>query len=545
MTETLETKVKNLPRKPGVYIFKNSAGRVIYVGKAKVLRNRVSSYFHAGRPDSEKTGRLVAAIRDLDFIQTGNELEALLLESTLIKKFRPRYNILLKDDKGYPFLRLTNEDFPRLEFARRVEDDGAKYFGPYSSVRAVRDTLRFLNRVFPLRFCEKMKPEPCMYYHIEKCPGPCTGNVSKEDYMTRVRAVSMFLSGRATEIISELEKEMKAAARAEQFERAAIMRDRLNALKTVTAQEQTVVFTDGKDYDVIGVAVGERLACAEMMYVRDGLLIGHDPFVLKVQPGQSRGEALGAFMKLYYDFASSVPGEILICDEIEEPELISGLLEEREGRKVKIAVPKRGDKRKMVERAAENAALRLAEEERKDNADREQRRVMVQAITDRLGAEKPVRRIAGFDISTIQGRNTVGSAVNFHDGRPDKEHYRKFIIKGEGRDDFSSMREMAARYLRRVAEGIEPKPDLIIVDGGKGQVSAVEEGVRDANWTEPLRVIGYAKKTGLSHIMGAKAPMILSGEEPAAWLVQRVIAEAHRFAVSFHRKRRGKEMVEE
>jgi excinuclease ABC subunit C len=544
MSEQLEQKVKNLPRKPGVYIYKNAAGKVIYVGKAVSLRNRVSSYFHSTHPDSEKTRRLVAAIRDLDFIITGNELEALLLESTLIKKYRPRYNILLKDDKGYPFLRITNEAFPRLEFARRVESDGARYFGPYSSVTGVRGTLRFLQRVFPLRFCNKMKEAPCMYFHIEKCPGPCSGLVSPEEYGRHVRAVAMFLEGRASDAVKELEKEMKAAALAQRFEKAALLRDRLKALESVANQQQTVVFADKRDRDVVGVAVGERLACAEIMLVRRGLLTGHDPFILEVQPGETAGETLDAFLKLYYDQAASIPREIIISHEIEDRELLEDLLQERSGRSVKLIVPKRGEKKKMADTAVANAAQRVEDESRKENLDREQRRTMTQELTRRLNAPKIIRRIAGFDISTTQGRNTVGSVVSFLEARPDKDGYRKFIIRSGGRDDFSSMREMAGRYLRRVSNGQEPTPDLIIVDGGKGQISAFEDGIADAGYSDPLMVIGYAKKTGISHIMGEKVPVVFSDEEPAAWLVQRVIAEAHRFAVSFHRKKRDGEMVE-
>ncbi|MFA6450092.1 MAG: excinuclease ABC subunit UvrC [bacterium] len=544
MPESLEQKVKNLPRKPGIYIYKNAAGKIIYIGKAKSLRNRVSSYFHSGHQDSEKTRRLVAAIRDLDFIITGNELEALLLESTLIKKHRPRYNILLKDDKGYPFLKLTNEPFPRLEFARRAENDGARYFGPYSSVTGVRGTLRFLQRVFPLRFCNKMKEAPCMYFHIEKCPGPCSGLVSPEEYGRHVRAASMFLEGRASDAVKELEAEMKAAARGQQFEKAALLRDRLKALESVANQEQTVVFADKRDRDVVGVAVGERLACAEVMLVRRGLLIGHEPFILEVQPGETAGETLGAFLKLYYDQASSLPREIIASHEIEDHELLEDLLQTRAGRAVKLIVPKRGEKKKMADNAVANAAQRLENESRKENLDREQCRTMSLELTRRLNAAKTIHRIAGFDISTTQGRNTVGSAVSFLDARPDKDGYRKFIIRSGGTDDFSSMREMAARYLRRVSNGQEPTPDLIIVDGGKGQITAVEEGIADAGYEHPILVAGYAKKSGISHIMGEKIPVVFSPEEPAAWLVQRVIAEAHRFAVSFHRKKRGEEMVE-
>ncbi len=544
MSELPASKVKSLPAKPGVYIFKNKDSKIIYIGKAKSLRNRVSSYFHSSHPDSEKTRRLVAAVRDIDFIITSSELDALLLESTLIKKHRPRYNILLKDDKGYPFLKITKEEFPRLEFTRRVEDDGARYFGPYSSVTAVRGTLRFLKRVFPLRFCDKMKAAPCMYYHIEKCPGPCTGNVSDEDYRKNVRAITMFLEGRAGDAVRALENEMKAAAGSQQFERAAVLRDRLQALRSVAKQQQTAVFADRRDRDIIGIAVGDRLACAEIMFVRRGLLTGHEPFMLEVQPDETPGDTLSAFMKLYYDQAGYIPPEIIVSHEMAEKELIAELLNNRERRTVKLIVPKRGEKKRMADTAVQNAIQRLEDETRREKSDREQRRVMSQAISKRLGVSKTIRRIIGFDISTIQGTNTVGAAVAFTDGAPDKDGYRKFLIRGTGRDDFSSMKEMATRYFLRVGNGQEAMPDIVVVDGGAGQVAAAGEGIKLSGCKRPPIVIGYAKKTGVSHILGDKTPMILSPDEPAAWLVQRIIAEAHRFAISFHRKRRSGEMIE-
>jgi excinuclease ABC subunit C len=543
MVSVLNTRVKSLPARPGVYLFKDANGKIVYVGKAKSLRSRVSNYFQSTHPHDAKTQRLVGVIRDFDFIITNNELEALLLESTLIKKHKPRYNIRLKDDTGYPFLKITNEDYPRLEFARRVEADGARYFGPYSSASGVRGTLRFLRRVFPLRFCETMKKQPCMYYHIEKCPGPCRGDVSPEDYRKRVRAISMFLEGRAGEVVRGMQKEMKRSAAAKQFEKAAVLRDRLRALESVVKKQQMVIFADRKDRDIIGVAVGDRVACVELMFVRRGLLAGHDPFLLVAPPGETQAEAMGAFVKQYYGQTGSIPPEIIISHDIEDRELVEEFLCKRAGRRISLVAPIRGTKKKMAGTALENAAQRLEDESRKEHHDREQRRIMTQELTRRLGTEKLSRRIVGFDISTIQGRNTVGSAVSFLDAKPDKDNYRKYIIRGSGMDDFTSMREMAARHMRRVLDGDEEKPDLIIVDGGRGQLSAVEEGAREAGFEGPLRAIGYAKKSGVSHVSGESTPIIFSPDEPAAWLVQRVIAEAHRFAVAFHRKKRGKEML--
>ncbi|HOO55736.1 MAG TPA: excinuclease ABC subunit UvrC [bacterium] len=542
--KSLRETVSDLPASPGVYIYKDLRGRVIYVGKAKSLKSRVSSYFNSSHADSEKTRLLVQAIREIDFILTENELEALLLESTLIKKHRPRYNIRLKDDSGYPFLKLTNEDFPRLQFVRRIQKDGATYFGPYSSAAGVRGTVRFLKRVFPLRYCDRMKKQPCIYYHLEKCPGPCSGDVSPGEYAENVRAITLFLEGRAHEVVRNIESAMKEAAAGQHFERAAVLRDRLQALQSVIGEKQTVIFPDRRDRDIIGIASGENLACAEIMFIRDGRLTGHDPVILDISKGEQPPDILTAFISLYYEQASSIPGEVLMSHEPHEPELITRMLREKAGRAVTLRVPKRGEKKKMLEHALRNARRRLEDEQRRTTMDRENRRRMTQAITARVESRKLIRRIICFDISTIQGTNTVGAAVAFLDAKPDKNNYRKFIIRSGGRDDFSSMREMAKRFFSRVISGDEQAPDLVIVDGGKGQVSAVQEGIHDSGINTPPVVIGYAKKTGISHVMGQETPIVFDAGEPASELVQRCIAEAHRFAISFHRKKRGESMLE-
>ena len=544
MHGSLRVRIKNLPAKPGVYIFKNAEGRVIYVGKAKSLRNRVSSYFHADSGDSPKTRLLVREIMDMDYVLAGSELEALLLESNLIKRYKPHYNIRLKDDTGYPFLKLTNEPFPRLEFTRRVESDGARYFGPYSSAAGLRETLRFIRRVFPMRMCAEMKKNPCMYYHIEKCPGPCSGGISPEEYRKNIRAAALFLDGRAADVVVSLEKEMMQAAAEERFEKAAVLRDRLKALASVVSRQQNAVFADRQDRDAVGVAVDGRLACAVVMSVRRGLMTGHESFLLEVPDGETREAAMSAFLKLHYAHAGTVPREVIVSHAPPDSELINEMLTERAGRKAKLTHPKRGAKLNMATTALENASQKLADAAVKDKLDREKRRSMTLALTRRTGAEKTIVRILGFDISTIQGGNTVGSAVSFLEAAPEKDGYRKYIIKGSGRDDFSSMTEMAERHFRRVARGAEPAPDLVLVDGGKGQVSAAAKGIAASGFEPFPLVVGYAKKTGVSHIHGRKTLLILAEEEPSSWLVRRIIAEAHRFAISFHRKKRGEAMIE-
>jgi len=541
----LKEKVRALPAKPGVYIYRDAAGRVIYVGKAKSLKHRVRSYFTGQPGESPKTGRLLREIGDLDFMITANEVEALLLESTLIKKHKPRFNIMLRDDKGYPYLKLTDEEFPRLEFSRRTAGDGARYFGPYSSAAGVRGTLRFLRRVFPIRYCSEMKKKPCMYHHIEKCPGPCSGNVSKEEYAENIRSITLFLEGRANEVVRGLREEMKKASAEMSFEKAAMLRDRVAALESVVNAKQTAVLGDGADRDVVALARDGETACVEIAFVRGGLLTGHDSFLMDIQEDRTDGAVTAAFLKLYYDGSEAAPGEIIVCAMPDEADLIAEFLSSRAGRKVKLHEPRRGVKRKLVETARENARQRLEDEVRRARASREERRRLTTALTNRLRARKLIRRIVGFDISTIQGTNTVGAAVTFQDAAPDKDGYRKFIIKGTGRDDFSSMREMTARYFRRVKDGAEPAPDLVIVDGGLGQVSALAGGLADSGYREPVTAIGYAKKSGVSHVLGESTPIVFSPDEEAARLVQMVIAETHRFAVTFHRKKRGEKMLEE
>ena len=544
----LKERVRTLPHEPGVYLFKDARGRIIYIGKAKDLRNRVSSYMRAPQPGPgrEKTEKLRADMRDLDTILTRNEVEALILEATLIKKHKPRYNVMLKDDKSYPYIKLTNEDFPRLELTRRVLDDGARYFGPYSSAYGVRGTLNFLRKTFPLRRCSRMKKNPCMYHHLGQCLGPCGGRVDKKQYHANVRAAAQFLSGKHGELMDELRTAMKEAAAARRFEQAAIMRDRLHAMEKLFDQKHETVWGHAKNLDVIGVAAEPGLACAEVLFVRNGALTGHDPFLLRPGTAVSDGEILARFMEQYYAHREEVPAEVLLSRAPDDPQLMAAFLTERRGKKVAVKHPQRGRKRKLTHMADANAAEHLREHVQRDMANREQAQELAQALEHKLGASFPLRRIAGFDISTIQGTSTVGSAVAFLHGMPDKDGYRKFIIKSGGRDDFSSMREMAARYLRNVRAGKWPRPDLIIVDGGKGQLSAVQQGIVDAEYfDEPLYVIGFAKQAMVSHIMGRQAPLHYEPGEPALHMVRRVINEAHRFAISFHRKKRTEAMLGE
>lgn len=540
MEEKVREKLNEIPSRPGVYLFKDAGGGVIYVGKARSLKNRVGSYFHRSVKD-EKTSNLVESVRDLDYILTANEVEALLLECTLIKKHRPRFNVRLKDDTGYPLLKVTAEDYPRLVFSRKREDDGARYFGPYSSARDLRRTMRFLQRVFPLRLCRELKKQPCMYFHIEKCAGPCCDDFDPEEYRRNVESAVMFLRGRRRAVVERLKKEMKEAAGAMEFERAGVLRDRLEAVESVLGNQHHVVVANVKDGDAVGLAVDKGTACAVVLTVREGSISGQNSFLLDTGEGEGPAAVLKGFLKLHYSQADDFPREILVGEEVERGE-IEELGRERMGHRVKVAVPKRGKKRNLVKMADDNAAHRLETELRRRAAAAKKADAMLTALAQRLGEDAPLELIAGMDISTIQRTDTVGSVVTFRNGAAWKAGYRKFIIKGKA-DDISAMREVAERYFARVRDGEEEAPDLVIVDGGQGQLGAVEEGMAKARLEDEPEVISFAKESLLSYRIGEDEPIAFKEGEEAVNLVKRVIAEAHRFAITFHRKRRRKKAL--
>lgn len=544
MNPILRQKINRLPEKPGVYLYKDKSGRIIYVGKAVSLRDRVRSYFNSSHDEAPRTRMLVDNIRDLDFILTRNEIEALMLENTLIKKHAPYFNVQLKDDKTYPFLKITNEKYPRLMFTRRYVVDGSRYFGPYSSAAGVRDTLRFLNRVFPLRLCEDMKKKPCMYSQIGQCLGPCGDDVDEEEYQRNVRAVTRFLEGRDTGMIEQLKSDMAESSANMQFERAAVLRDRVAALEEIAGSRQHVVGMKKNDADIIGVAPGEEISVVEILHLREGAVAGHDAFVLRTAGGNPVPDILGSFLNLHYGQAAQVPGEILLEAKPADEKLIAEFLATRRGAPVKIAVPSRGAKKILVDMARNNAAQRLDDEVAADTMNKKKNDEMTRALAKRLGMRALPRVIIGMDISTIQGAETVGSIVSFRDGAPQKKGYRKFIIRDVSHDDFGALTEMTRRFFTRVRGGREEKPDLVIVDGGRGQVGAVERGLAAAEFTDPQLVIGIAKEKRVSHILGQETPIIFQPDEPAYKLVMRVDNEAHRFAITFHRKKRSEAMFQ-
>ena len=533
----LNVQVALLPDKPGVYLMRDVAGKIIYVGKAVNLKNRVRSYFQQ-RGLSPKTEALVARIHFFETIVTASEIEALILECNLIKKHRPRYNISLRDDKTYPFVKVTwSEEYPRVYPTRRVEKDGAKYYGPYASAGAMHETLALLKRLFPLRSCRSMDARrPCLEYHINRCLAPCAGMVDVETYREMVKTVCLFLEGRSTDVEKDLKRRMLAAAEAMKFELAARLRDQLSAVRQVTEKQNIV--TGAGDQDVLGLARMGNQSCVQVFFVRSGKMVGRDRFLLSGGETESDGDVLAAFVKQYYNEVAFVPREILTPAPLPEQELLSEWLSERKNGAVKLVTPQRGTKRELVQLAGENATEVLRQRSERDAALEGKRSAAMQELADRLEMAHLPQRIECFDISHIQGAETVASMVVFTDGEPDKSEYRRFKLRTvEGNpDDFASMQEVT---LRRYREATEPLPDLIVIDGGKGQLSSALEVIRGVGLAE-IPVIGLAKE--YEHIFreNISEPLILPRHSEALRMVQHIRDEAHRFAIGYHRKLRAK-----
>ena len=533
----LNVQVALLPDKPGVYLMRDVAGKIIYVGKAVNLKNRVRSYFQQ-RGLSPKTEALVARIQSFETIVTASEIEALILECNLIKKHRPRYNISLRDDKTYPFVKVTwNEEYPRVYPTRRVEKDGAKYYGPYASAGAMHETLALLKRLFPLRSCRSMDARrPCLEYHINRCLAPCAGMVDVETYREMVKTVCLFLEGRSTDVEKDLKRRMLAAAEAMKFELAARLRDQLSAVRQVTEKQNIV--TGAGDQDVLGLARLGNQSCVQVFFVRSGKMVGRDRFLLSGGETEADGDVLAAFVKQYYNEVAFVPREILTPVPLPEQELLAEWLSERKNGAVKLVTPQRGTKRELVQLAGENATEVLRQRSERDAALEGKRSAAMQELADRLEMAHLPQRIECFDISHIQGAETVASMVVFTDGEPDKSEYRRFKLRTvEGNpDDFASMQEVT---LRRYREATEPLPDLIVIDGGKGQLSSALEVIRGVGLAE-IPVIGLAKE--YEHIFreNISEPLILPRHSEALRMVQHIRDEAHRFAIGYHRKLRAK-----
>src|SRR5512143_403122 len=555
---TLEEKLKNLPDRPGVYLMKDAKGRVIYVGKAKSLRNRVRSYFQKGAETDPRRASMTGHIADLETVVTGSEMEAFILESNLIKKHKPRYNVILRDDKNYPYLKLTvTEDFPTLSVVRKVARDGALYFGPYVPTGPMWETLKFINRHFPMRKCEKkdvgVKPgRPCLQFEMKRCAGPCGGKIDKEEYAKLVEEVRLFLTGKDRELVRELERKMKDASEAMNFEAAAHIRDRVRAIGRATETQR--VFSVGlEDRDLIAVAKEGRAADVQIMFVRKGKLLGRKDFYFTDSMESSESELLTDFINQFYTEDKEVPPEVLVSHPLPEQELLAGFLAERRGGTVRLGVPRRGARAKLMDMALDNARESLSQRLMTDAG----RELTLMALKTELGLKRMPRRVEAFDISNIGGKEAVGSMVAFESCQPKKSDYRHFKIKSvEQANDFAMMEEVVYRRYKRVLEEGDDMPDLILIDGRKGQLGAAMEALRNLGAdVDKLDVIGLAKAKekglkyeGISEARafervyrpGDKEPKVLSPTSAAVNLLAQVRDESHRFAITHHRKLRGK-----
>lgn len=554
---SIDEQLKMLPSKPGVYLMRNGAGQVIYVGKAVSLKNRVRSYFQHSRNHSAKTVSMVGQIATIDYILTDSEVEALILENNLIKEHNPKYNIRLRDDKTYPYIKVTEqEDFPRIYPTRRLSRDGARYFGPYTNVEAMHETVRLLKRIFPLRDCRKpLKPEaavrPCLNYHIGKCAGPCSMKINADSYRKMVEKVEAFLEGKHEFILKDLRKDMEEAAESLDFEKAAELRDQITSVEKIIEHQKITSTKSDNDQDVMAIAVKDTLACVQVFLVRDGHMVGREHFYLDGVSDDSPGEILKAFVEQYYAESPFVPKEIIIPTDVEELEDIVGWLSEKRGSKVVFHVPKRGDKLRLVEMGMRNAEMLLSQAELKMNLEGTRIQEALEMLADYIKLPQPPNRIEAYDISNIQGTETVASMVVFEGGKPKKSDYRRFKIKTvEGPNDFASMAEVISRRFTKALDLGEDEeaakfgalPDLVLIDGGKGQLSSArrEMSALGFDW---IPTVGLAKDFEYIFTPDSSDPVILPRDSQALYLVQRIRDEAHRFAITYHRSLRGRSQV--
>jgi excinuclease ABC subunit C len=595
-TEAFEERLRNVPLSPGVYLWKDAGGKIIYVGKSKALRDRMRSYFGAPRGLNGKTRRLVSLIADFDYVLTSSELEALVLEMNLIKQHRPKYNILLKDDKSYPYIKITvRETWPRIFTTRKVLDDGARYFGPFASAGSVRATLKLLNRLFAFRppyDCSDVKfdrhrraGKPCMYYDIKRCLGPCVPHLtSAAEYRRAIDSACLFLEGKSEQIVQDLRRKMEAAAEELEFERAAYLRDQVEALEKVL-ERQKVLKTGSTDQDVVAFARENGSAVVQVFFVRGGKLIGAEPFTLEGAEDTNDHELVTQFLTQFYDSAAEIPDNIVLAEHPEEAEIIERWLEQKGGHRVSLSVPRKGEKRQLVELAAKNAAQKL-EEVRAQWLNTGQRTMGALAeLRDLLNLPGLPRRIECYDISNTQGTNSVGSMIVFENGKAKTSDYRRFKIKTvDGANDVASMQEVLRRRFRRAqqAQGevveinnatdpdqppvdmldeAQPTngttndaretderwadlPDLLIVDGGKPQVNAAKMVLDELGFGH-IPLVGAAKGPNRDRFdlqpPNTPAPIILERGSTVLFLVQQIDEEAHRFAITYHRKLRSKD----
>ncbi len=545
---TIQEKLDNLPRKPGVYLFRDKFGEILYIGKAKILRNRVRSYFQAGRKPEPKIMRLVARISDIETIVTDSEVEALILEANLVKENKPRYNINLKDDKSFPFIRVTNEPYPRIFPTRKIIQDGSKYFGPYTDVYSMRTLLKTANKIFATRSCnynlndsaiEQGKFKLCLNYHIKRCYGPCEGYISQAEYSKIITNVIDFIQGHTQKVELDLKNRIQQLSGELRFEEAARLRDQLQSIE-IFQQRQKIVDSSHIDRDILAVAVEKNDACCVVFKVRDGKIIGRQHFYINGVKDESEQTVIVSFMKQYYLNSDYVPKEVYVPKELDDKETLTHWLSEKRQNKVRIIHPIRGDKAHLLKMSAKNAKLLLEDLKIQKQKKRDMVAAAVKALQESLKLPKPPKRIEGFDISNIQGTNPVASMVCFINAQAAKSEYRRFRIRiKESPDDFAMMHEAVYRRYSRLLKENKPFPDLILIDGGKGQLSAAVSALEELN-IKDQPIISLAKRLEEVFVPGIPDAQQIKRDSAAIKLLQRVRDESHRFAVTYHRTLRKK-----
>lgn len=529
----MSTKVKspeNLPKKPGVYIMRDANDEIIYIGKAKNLINRVRSYFRE-KLDRPKTQILMSHFDSLEYIVTNSEKEALILEATLIKKHRPRYNVQLKDDKRYPYVKITNEKYPRLIITRNITKNGI-YYGPFTDVTSVKKTVKFLKSLFKIRTCRNMDG-PCLNSQIDLCYAPCSGEISKEEYDEIINKIDLFFQGKYSVIVKNLKKEMAEAAENEQFEKAAVLRDQITSIEEIMEKQFVDLVDDDLDQDVIAIAPNDNEVVVIIMPIRNGKIVGRDDFLMSGSQYESNSEILFAFIQQYYGFNRHIPKQILLNEPIDDTELLEEWLSDLRGNKVYIKVPMKGVKLRLVNMAQKNAEIIKHQKKAMENS--------LIELKKYLKLDKLPRIIEGYDISNISGKFAVGSKVSFKDAKPNKKKYKRFKIETPGPNDFAMMKELLTRRLKMI--DIDEEPDLIVIDGGKGQLGMACEVLDELNLAH-IPIIGLAKEFEEIYIPNSKRPIIIPKNNKALHLLQQVRDESHRFAITYHRKLRSDNISE-
>ena len=560
MTPDLEATLKRLPDRPGVYLMKDDRGTVVYVGKAQSLRNRVRSYWQKATPAGEihRIRSVIDRVAEVEYTLTDSVSEALLLEANLIKRFKPRFNVRLKDDKSYPYIKITlADDFPRVERTRKLPNDGSRYFGPYASAVSVDESMNLVRRLFPFRTCtidikdgERALQRPCLLYHIKKCQGPCIQAISKDAYRADIAQVELFLEGRQETLVKALQSEMGSAANRLEYERAAVLRDKVRAIER-TMESQKMAGFARTELDVVGLARQDNQAAVQLFAIRDGKMVGRDVFLLDAAREAGDDEVLASFLEQYYARATSIPREVYVPSLAPDVGDLEAFLAVRRGGPVHLRIAQRGEKRQLVQLAARNATETLAREQARWLADQGKTLAALEELADALGLPAAPARIECYDISNFQGSESVGSMVVFEEGKPRTGEYRRFRIRTvQGPNDFASHQEVLRRRFRATRPGQEGSeeerrwamPDLVVIDGGKGQVSAAKE-VLDELGLHDLPLAGLAKEREELFLPGRAEPIVLPATSPALYLVQRLRDEAHRFAITYHRDLRAKRSV--